>query len=96
MRIGTWYKDDDLTFTQGISLDFYYLKRFSEFTVLYYEFNGFKSLEKTTAAERSDSLGEIVHLCCHLAHSDIVLKEVLLSSRTLLLSLPNSDPYTHI
>ena len=37
-----------LLFTQGISLDFYYLERFSEFTVPYYEFNGFKSLEKTT------------------------------------------------
>ena len=42
------------------SMDFYYLKRFSEFTFLY-EFNGFKALEKTTAkntaftdAERND------------------------------------------
>ena len=29
-------------------MDFYYLKRFPGFTVLYYEFHGFKSLEKTT------------------------------------------------
>ena len=40
--------------TEGISLDFYYLKRFSEFTVLYYyELNGFKSLEKTTTLKYS-------------------------------------------
>jgi len=40
--------------TEGISLDFYYLKRFYEFTVLYYyELNGFKSLEKTTTLKYS-------------------------------------------
>ena len=60
MSIGTYCKDGGLTFTQGISLDFYFLKHFSEFTVLYYEFNAFKSLEKTTTkkvltdAERND------------------------------------------
>ena len=68
MRNGTYCKDGGLTFTQGISLDFYYPKRFSEYRTvndlqfcIIYEFNGFKSLERTTIknaaftdAERND------------------------------------------